>query len=1051
MSAAYQGGRMRSARLHIGALTAATITITALVLAGASLATAPMAAASPTPEILEITNATATLARIRGAVDPNGSETRWRFQYIDKATLEREQANKQEELWTTAQEGVISQEEAEAVASEVGKPDVSTVLTGLESNTVYLVRLAATGELGWGGPGEAVSQARSFETEGAPDVLTFQSHALHDERVRVLGAIRTNAAVTNEEQVVSIGGGATGGAFTLTVNGVTTQPIQFIPHETEDHLTELDRINRALDEALGGEVALVRGTRGGPYTVLFYGSLAGKNLPQMTAESQLTPSGTVTVTTSQEGGEGYDTHYYAEYVSAKSFAESGWSKAAKTEETDLGFGVGGEPTVGIDLPALDVGETYRYRLAATNTSPGNPVTHGPEQVLSAAPAAEAGAEECPNAGSRTGASIALPDCRAYEQVTPVDKEGTMDPFHYGLQLQNEGVIVAPDGQKLVYNGLYTQWGSAGQSPYLFSHEEERGWQMLVGTPQPEASVYEYTPELFSADLKSMAFKATWHAGLLGSPRAEFKAGPLGGPYTTLASVPRSQLGPEGGWVAGSEDLSRLILSVEDHKLCGHSTGTSSGYDLYEYFKGECHHVNVGAGVCGARMVGNYRESDPHSISADGARVFFEAVPSGPCSGRPHLFMRVEGRKTVDVGAYGFIGANAAGTSLLLEKHGSESGLESFQFFLYDTASGTAKLIVETHRQGPVMVSEQFDALYLAVAEALTEDAPAEGGLYRYDLNTGSLRFVVPGITGHDGGMDAVTSDGRYLYFHGYVPIMSASGIDPQRIEEDEHTSGGGGYVARDLHSEQAFRYDSMEDVVECISCASSFDSEPRYDAFFGQGNIAGARSQTKNDIPGETVASADGDFAFFDTVAALVPQDLNGEVTPEWRVKSTFFSPQYSPSSDVYEWRRNGVDGCDRIQGCLSLISSGQAGKLVMLLGASRSGSDVFFSTAAPLSALDNDAASDIYDARIGGHAAVPPPGPSECEGATCSTPVAPPSDLVPSSLTFEGRGNVLSPSNTQEPAKHKRHRTRRKHGKRSHRKRRAAGHAHPRHKAGRK
>lgn len=144
-------------------------------------------------------------------------------------------------------------------------------------------------------------------------------------------------------------------------------------------------------------------------------------------------------------------------------------------------------------------------------------------------------------------------------------------------------------------------------------------------------------------------------------------------------------------------------------------------------------------------------------------------------------------------------------------------------------------------------------------------------------------------------------------------------------------------------------------------------------------------------------------------MAALAPQDVNDEIEPE---KSVEFNGEYrsstvSPSSDVYEWRKPGVDGCTAMQGCISLISSGGSGRLVMLLGTANEGRNVFFTSAAPLGPNDNDNALDIYDARIDGGEPPAPARPVECEGNACSTPLAAPIDSTPASLVFSGSGNL--------------------------------------------
>ena len=367
--------------------------------------------------------------------------------------------------------------------------------------------------------------------------------------------------------------------------------------------------------AIAGEVE-VTGPAGGPYTIYFSGKYGEVSQPALGADSSdLTGPGSpmVKIVTDVVGGEGYDTHYHFEYVAQKQFdaggGEGGFAKASSTPGVDLGTG-DNVKYVGADLPVLTAGETYRFRAVAGNTSPHEPVIYGEEQSLMV-PATQVAASEgsCPNEVLRTGPSALLPDCRAFEQLTPVDKEGAKEIFNYGGSFGNEGALPGGDGDSFVYASPVVKWGggpSAGQSPYFFSRTSG-GWRVTAGTAQPEAGIFGSRPQVFGPGLAEVGFAAFWITSpSSASSHTEFEAGPAGGPYVTVASVPSAQAEP--GWVASSGDFSKLVLQVADHTLLGHSTHTGEGDDLYEYSNGALRQANVtgpGSGVtigsCGATI------------------------------------------------------------------------------------------------------------------------------------------------------------------------------------------------------------------------------------------------------------------------------------------------------------------------------------------------------------------------------------------------------------------------------------------------------------------
>jgi hypothetical protein len=960
--------------------------------------------------VIRLFDVTGDSGFVLGDFRPHDTEAHWRFEY---ATSENAAT------WTNGPEGTVSTAEAET--GEGGYSHVGPVeISGLSPSTTYYVRLFVENA-----DGSATSlPPQSFTTVGGPSATTFPVHAFApgSETVRALGSAAQNTEPVSELQTIALGGVPTGGSFTLSFAGQATSPLPF--DATRD---EVQSALEALPAIGAGNVHVVSEERHSPFAIEFINgeskpdSLSGKDQPEITADaSGLTPSGTVTTATLQNGFS-FDTSDHFEYVSQRQFAVDGWAEAQSTVARDLGGGkIGsqfgqsrGSLTSGADLPGLQPGETYHYRVVAENNTPGDPVAHGADETLTApgdTPSSSSGGGEagCRNERLRTGPSGRLPDCRVYELVTPANKQGSMDTFTYDSNLRS-GALVGEDGEHVLVSPVGAKWGAnvdPTDTSYFFSREPDVGWQMTSATPQPLAGANSYSPELFNPDLTQTALSVGWSTGFLNfSKDLEFETGASGGPYTTVASISRKR---GGHWVAASADFSKLILQTEDRTLVpGHPSSTTSGDDFYEYSAGELRQVNVGpggvpTGTCGATI----DRADPHAVSADGSRVLF----TDNCT--HHLYMRINGVETLDIGEYQLLAADATDSRLLLARGSGPSE----EVFLYETEAQIAKLLPGA-RAG--QVSEDLSTIYISSSERLAPEAsvpsteseasaPNPVNIYRYDVSTGSLRFT--GIqTGSvvRTGPDYVSPEGRYLYF--FSPGVSGLFREREHVLHEREGLPPATAYSEDV---QLYRYDSAEDVVECASCASSFAPRPASLAY-AELNVLNRPGVS---IPRQAYASADGDYAFFQTAAALVPSDADGEVPvgPVGEYNGEGDGPgnhnlEASISTDVYEWRKQGIGGCAAVQGCLALISSGTGGLKNTLVGIANEGSDVFFATHSQLVPQDKDEQGDVYDARLGGGFPPPPPRPVECEGDSCSTPFAAPSDPTPSSSTFQGAGNLLT------------------------------------------
>jgi hypothetical protein len=170
---------------------------------------------------------------------------------------------------------------------------------------------------------------------------------------------------------------------------------------------------------------------------------------------------------------GVETSYVLQYVTRARYEASEFAEAGEAGEGTLPAG-----TVGVAVTASIGGLTpstpYVFRAVASNSVEevvGGPVffsTQGPNPIFGG----------CPNEIFRSGPSGALPDCRAFEQSTPVDKNGggvsavpgavqateAPDSLTYYSQAGIPGGVGAQDYPTFISSRGEGSWGTQGLLP-----------------------------------------------------------------------------------------------------------------------------------------------------------------------------------------------------------------------------------------------------------------------------------------------------------------------------------------------------------------------------------------------------------------------------------------------------------------------------------------------------------------------------------------------------------------------------------------------------------
>jgi hypothetical protein len=921
---------------------------------------------APTVQVLELPSVSiaapgeisATAATLHGAVDPNGSDARWRFEYRAVGDT----------AWTRLP---VPDDDA---GSGTGAVDVEAGASGLEPDASYEVRLVAAK-----GANEVASQILTFATSPeAVTVTTGESSSATDTSATLSGTVAPHNSpmvdchfefgptvaygrsapcspgaeqIDGRDEVQRIVVGAEALSFIVRFEGASTAPLAYgdSPEVVQAALNGLPTIGGS-----GGSVSVEGGPNGGaltvPYVVTFEGSLGHRAVEQLAVLSLAAGAqSTIAVETVRPGGN--------------------------------------VAQVAADVRGLQPGTTYHYRLVADNGIDGP--QSGDDRTLTTRAAAEATHPQ-----------------RHYELVSAADTNG----------IEATPDAAAVDGEAYAYSTfLPTPPGpvSGRQSVYVASRNPDGTWTQraadLPTPPRSGASDVATSGEYFSADL-------SWTAVTGGnnfdpddqnsSPDAYLKQVSSGqvtwlsrdpllsGPQTEPGAAFSSYISPDGGTVIFGS--ARNLLPAD--------TSDPSTPELYQWREGVLSLVSLvpAAGdSCGGSAgpcIGESAESSLGSpeinygaVSGDGSRIAFEAGNT-----QPRLYVRIGGERTIAADANAQGAPPLAGGPLDVTFWGADSEVE--QVFFTSSSPLTRDSSAPDTPRGVGGVSHE--------------------DLYDFDVDAGTLRDLTPAIGG--AGVErvyGVSADGRRIYFTArgqldgprgapggpnlYLAELDGSTIrlefiatiDPledsgfgglftgQAFRETAANADGSVFAFRDRLNAvpgrrtggfpQVFVYDAERDELSCASCP-------------GDGNPADGPSQMAfhnifaNRLGSHFAAVSEGGSVFFESPTALLGADSDGV-------------------GDVYEWRG----------GTLALISAGTGGQPSSLAGASRDGSTVFFASADHLAPGAQAGIIHIYAARVGvapeTPTSIPPCGGDDCRPSG-ATPTA---TATAGTATFIGAGNA--------------------------------------------
>lgn len=607
-------------------------------------------------------------------------------------------------------------------------------------------------------------------------------------------------------------------------------------------------------------------------------------------------------------------------------------------------------------------------------------------------ATAASAASCPNEALRTGPSAGLGECRAYEMVSPVDKNGANVN-------QKTNVRTSPSGDAVSFFSTASFSGDPA-SPLGNAYVSRRGAESW-GTESVDAP--QVNPRgflLITSPASSDDFGKTLQISKVALTPGAVEGGSnvyirdnLSGERTLVAAKEGNALfqnlvgGGAGAYLDGSPDWSHMLMRSGVALTAEAPEGANN---LYDFSGGQLHLVNVlpdGSVNPSGAHAGGTTMPYAHTVSEDGSRIFFTDGEFGAGG----IYVREDDATTTAISAsqrsgelgevkqaeFGAASVDGSLVYFISQSNLTEASEGGLDLYRYELDSGT--LTDLTPQGGPLgpqvrqvlATSADGSYVYFAAAAALAEGATEAGfaNTNVYVWHEGQIKYIgqtaedEPEFNGFEQRLASV--DGTHFAFASFSPMTAAD--VPSPACPTDPVFGNAAEACRDVYS-----YDYASGQLTCVSC----DGPGRGDS--GLGGLENREVGLGDDY---AHAVLDDGTVFFDTPNRLLSRDANGV-------------------GDVYAWR----------EGELQLISTGMSKQSSNFGDASLDGRNVFIRTNQPLVKQDIDGSVDVYDVRVdGGLAAQNPPGaPAPCEGEACrSESPAPPGAQPPASAGPGGGGNL--------------------------------------------